>query len=345
VIRVVVAEDSPTARALLCAVLGTDPDITIVGEAVNGEEAVALTGTLKPDIVTLDLNMPVMDGIAATRAIMASHPTPIVLLTGSSVEQDIASSFDALGAGALAILDKPAGLGSDDLELRWAQLVQTIKALADVRVVRQRPLSPSRRKTPAVPHPPKGHLRPQIIAIAASAGGPTAVRDTLRAFPRSIDLPVLVVQHIAAEFAGGFADWLDGAIGTARRAVLATNGAALEPRTVYVAPSDRHLAVARERIALLNTPPVGGFRPSATVLFESIAMEYGNAGLGVILSGMGSDGVEGLRALRDAGGIVVAQDAASAAVNGMPAAAVQRGVVTVSLDPVGIGEYIAECLN
>jgi two-component system chemotaxis response regulator CheB len=345
VIRVLVVDDSPTVRALIAAVLGSDPDITVVGEAVDGEQAVAMAEKLTPDLITMDLHMPVMDGLAATRAIMMSHPTPIVVMTGSANAADVALGFEVLRAGALAITDKPSA-GTDTLEVQWARMIETVKALADVHVVRHRPRS-STPASPSAAQPIPRRVRASAIGVGASAGGPTAVRDFLASIPAAVATPVLVVQHIAAEFAAGFAAWLDTELGAARRVVVATQGARPLERTVYVAPAGRHLGLAPGggAIQLSDAPPMGGFRPSVTYLFESLARELGAAAIGVILSGMGSDGVAGLRALRDAGGLVIAQDRESSLVYGMPGAVTLAGIAETSLEPSAIGPYIAAAMG
>jgi len=337
-----VVEDSSTIRAMLAVVLQSDPGITVVGQAINGEEGIALAKELKPDLITMDLHMPVMDGIAATRAIMASHPVPIILMTGSSTKEDVALSFEALRAGALAIAAKPSQ-GGESLEVQWARLIESVKALADVRVVRHR--SPAAGASgPATPRQPPRKVVPRAIGIGASAGGPSAVRDLLAAVSPAVAVPILAVQHIAPGFIVGFASWLEGELRGSRgsrKVVVAQSGMVLRGDTVYLAPDGQHLGVtASATVSLSDQPPVGGFRPSASHLFESLALVFGDAAIGVILSGMGSDGVEGLRALRAAGGLVIAQNRESSLVYGMPAAAREAGIVDISLAPAAIGAYL-----
>jgi two-component system chemotaxis response regulator CheB len=344
VIRVLVVDDSPTVRAMIAAVLQSDPAITVVGQAGDGAQALAMVEQMRPDLITLDLQMPVMDGLATTRAIMAAHPTPIILMTGSSVKEDVALSFEALRAGALAITDKPSA-GAESLAVQWTRLVETVKALADVRVVRHRPLngvSPV-RGAPKVARP---HARAGAIGVGASAGGPKAVRDLLLSLPVSVPIPVLVVQHIAPGFTSGFAEWLEREIGSSRKVVVAQQGVVPRAHVVYLAPDGAHLGVtAGGALQLSDGPPVGGFRPSATFLFASLAKALGAAAIGVILTGMGSDGVDGLRALHAAGGAVIAQDADSSLVHGMPGAAEAAGIVQASMQPAEMGPYIASMLE
>lgn len=335
-IRVLMVEDSPTARLMLAAVLTSDPEITIVGEASSGDQALDLVMKLKPDLITMDLHMPVMDGLAATRAIMAAAPTPIILMTASSVREDVALSFEVLRAGALAITDKPSP-SAENTEAEWARLIELVKALADVRVVRH--LTPT-RPAGAIAAPPR--LAARVIGIGASAGGPTAMRDLLVSLPASMTLPILAVQHMAPGFTSGLADWLSAETGSARSVRVAQHGAPLAERTVYLAPDRMHLGVSRlGSILLSDEAPVGGFRPSATYLFASLAAVFGSAVIGVILSGMGTDGLEGLVQVHAAGGVVVAQDRESSLVHGMPGAVIAAGIVDASFAPVGIGRYLA----
>jgi two-component system, chemotaxis family, protein-glutamate methylesterase/glutaminase len=338
-IRVLVVEDMPTARQLVVGILSSDPEISVVGEAADGTEAVELVRRLQPDAITMDVMMMPMDGIQATTLIMAQRPTPIVIVTSLDVNE-VNLSMRALGAGALAALPKPRGPGSAGFAEDARRLLTTVKAMSRVALLRR----PGRRADPAPASPPpspRGALRGRIVAVAASTGGPAALQRMLARLPAGFPAPVLVVQHIALGFADGFARWLSGA--GPLRAIVATEGAALAPGCVYVAPDDRHLGVSPDgtRAALSDEPPVGGFRPSGTHLFGSVASAIGAGGIGVILSGMGRDGLAGLTRLRAAGGRVLAQDAASCAVNGMPGAVVEAGLADGVLSPEAIAERLA----
>ena len=322
-IRALVADDSPTARALLAALLAADPDIRVVAEAADGAEAVELTRTLRPDVVTMDIEMPRLDGFRATKRILTEAPTPIVIVSGLDVK-DVAISLEALRAGALAILPKPGGPAATQFEQESRHFVATVKAMARVRIVRRA----AERPAPVVPPPSaleRRAVRPEAVGIVASTGGPAALHRILSELPATYPHPVLLVQHIAIGFAEGLAHWLDGA--SKLRVKVAEPGERLQPATVYVAPDNRHLGAARDRtVELSDAPPVGGFRPSGTHLFEAMARAFGAASLGVVLTGMGRDGADGLRAVRTAGGTVLAQDEATSDVFGMPAAAIREGL-------------------
>jgi two-component system, chemotaxis family, protein-glutamate methylesterase/glutaminase len=346
VIRVLVVEDSPTARKLLVSLLSADPEITIVGEATDGAEGVAMCKQLKPDIVTMDIQMPTLDGIEATRRIMIDMPTPIVLV--STLDPgEVRRTMQAFRAGALAVHSKPTGPGTPKFERDARALVATVKAMAQVRLVRRWPAVPpyagQGSPPPAQPRPAQPAMRPgqraSVIGIVASTGGPNAVRTVLEGLPAAFVTPVLIVQHIAPGFAEGFAEWLRD---TSKRDVrIAQHGAQLEDGVVHVAGDDRHLEVSSNRIVVSDAAPLDGFRPSGSKLLWSLALSYGARAVGVILTGMGNDGVAGLRAVREAGGACYAQDEASSDVFGMPGAAVAAGVVTETTPLAEIADRLA----
>jgi two-component system chemotaxis response regulator CheB len=332
-IRVLVVDDSATARALLVEILRDDPDLEVVGEAKDGMEAVALTVQLRPQIVTMDIHMPRMDGFAATEKIMATVPTPIVLITATMENREVEMAMNALRAGALGVLPKPVGPGSPEFTEAARKLVSLIKAMADVKVVRRWPERAPEPASRAAAPPVRPGPRARVVAVASSTGGPAALHGLLSELPGDFPVPVLVVQHITAGFVAGLADWLNTASNL--RVKVAEDGEPLTPHTVYLAPDERHLGVSgRHAVALSTAPPVGGFRPSATYLFESVARAFGASAVAVILTGMGEDGVEGLLAVRQAGGRVIAQDESSSVVFGMPGAAIAAGLadLVVSLD-------------
>lgn len=320
-LRVLVADDSPTNRAILVAVLRSDPDIQVVGEARDGAEAVALTRKLRPDVVTMDVLMPRVDGFEATRQIMIEMPTPIVVVTGHTEGDGALMAMHALRAGALTIVPKSPTPTSAD----WCRhLVSTVKSMAEVKLVRRWGAKPSSPKINAVSRPTR------VVAIGASTGGPAALYRILSDLPEDFAAPILVVQHISSGFVGELAAWLNTA--SLLRVEVATPGARLAPRTMYLAADDGHLGLAdRSTIAISSADPVDGFRPSATHLFESVSRVFGASSLGIILTGMGSDGAAGLLTLRRSGGRVLAQDEESSVVYGMPRAAIELGAADVGV--------------
>ena len=309
-IRVLVAEDSLTVRELLTEILQSDSGITVVGQAKNGVEAVELATRLKPDLITMDIQMPVMDGFEATKEIMVRAPTPILIVSSSVSERDVESSLNAMRAGALVVVEKPDNPDSAKFDRRREHLLAMVKAMAQVKVVRRWASRP-RAVTPpaALPRAPGAPLR--LVAIAASTGGPAALQRILADLPRDFAAPILVVQHIATGFVAGLAHWLG--VSCDLRVQVAKDGERLLEHTVYLAPDGRHLGVREPgQVLVSEAPPINGFRPSATFLFQTAARVYGAGVAAVMLTGMGNDGVEGLRAIRAAGGLVLAGLVASA---------------------------------
>jgi two-component system chemotaxis response regulator CheB len=324
-IRVLVVDDSPTSRLLLVEILRADAEIEVVGQAADGLEAVEMVKRLRPDIVTMDVQMPRLDGFAATKRIMVETPTPI-LITTSVDPRALSVSLEAVRMGALAVQAKPGDPLAPGFDEAARELVRQVKAMSRVKVVRHSEREPAR--VPAAHAAAAAVLYDvpaEVVAIAASTGGPAALHRILTTLPADFPIPILVVQHLSRGFGPGFAGWLDKA--SPLRVKPAEEGEALRPGTVYVAVDDHHLCVSPSRkIHLSTAPAVGGFRPSGTVLFEAVATAFGRRAVAVILTGMGRDGVDGLRAIRRAGGRTVAESAATAVVYGMPGAAVLAGL-------------------
>jgi two-component system chemotaxis response regulator CheB len=325
-IRVLVAEDSATTRELLVQLLKSDPELQVIGEAKNGEEAVVMTKRLHPDVVTMDIRMPLLDGFEATKQIMVEAPTPIVIVSASVDVREVEVSINALRVGALTVIAKPEGPGAPDFAERSREFLATVKSMSQVKVVRH---WPTRQIRLPLPRSGQAHQRPRVMAIAASTGGPAALSHVLSELPGNFPVPVLVVQHIAPGFLAGFASWLNTNVSL--KVKIAEHGGPADPRTIYLPPDDRHLGFHDGALSVSNAPPVAGFRPSASYLFETTARTFGAATLAVVLTGMGQDGVDGLRVVRAAGGQVIAQDEASSVVYGMPGAAARAGVVDLVL--------------
>lgn len=334
-IRVLIAEDSAVTREYLTWVLGEDPDLEVVGAARNGEEAVELTERLRPDVIVMDVHMPVLDGFDAARQIMERVPTPIVMATASSSSAETRGAFHALEAGALILLNKPPAPWDPDHEKAARELLRTVKLMAEVKVVRRWAAAGIVGPAPRF----EGMGTPRVVAIGASTGGPQVLSSILAGLPGALSVPVLLVQHISDGFIGGFAEWL--ATRTTMAVVVAEHGDELCPGTVYVAGGGRHMTLSRQRrIALEADPPVHGFRPSISRLFESVAQAYGREAVGVLLTGMGRDGADGLRRLRDAGALTIAQDAATSVIFGMPGEAVRLDAAVDVLSPASIAEAL-----
>ncbi|MBZ0155718.1 MAG: chemotaxis-specific protein-glutamate methyltransferase CheB [Alphaproteobacteria bacterium] len=328
-IRVLVADDSGFARELIIAILSTDSEIRVVGEAVNGRDAVEKVKALKPDIVTLDIEMPVMDGLEAIEEIMASHAVPILVVT---TRGDARTAYAAIAKGALDLVAKP------DINLEEAQeFIDKIKLLSKIRVITH--LSgkriPKEEKEALKPVFKGGASEDRIVAIASSTGGPEALSIILSRLPSPFPCPIVIAQHISDGFVSGMVEWLKK---IAKREVkVPAAGEPLAPGVAYVSPSERHMEVTgSRRIAFVERHPKDIYRPSCDLLLSSVAEVYGSRGIGIILTGMGSDGVQGLERIKTAGGVTVAQDEKTSVVFGMPKVAIERGCVDsiLSLDEI-----------
>lgn len=344
-LRVVVVEDSPVARDLLVEILNGADDLTVVGEARNGEEGVQLVRELKPDVVTMDVQMPGMDGYEATREIMIVQPTPIVVISGSNDSPDAEKSMNSLQAGALTVIGKPSSPSSPDFETSARQVIETVRTMSRVKVVRQRrPRTSTPDAATVQTELPGSGSSARIVAIAASTGGPQTLHEILSLLPADFPLPIVCVQHISDGFTAGLVTWLNGLV--SMRVQVATHGEVLTPGTVYFAPEQYHLEVAANHtLVLSDQPPVGGFRPAASVLFDSVARSYGPQAIAIILTGMGRDGVDGLKALKQCGVHIVAQDEESCVVFGMPKAAIEEGLVSAVLAPSAIAAGLRHAIT
>jgi two-component system, chemotaxis family, protein-glutamate methylesterase/glutaminase len=317
-IRVLIVDDSLTVRGQLREVLSAAPELEVVGEAEDGKRAIELVQLLRPDVITMDMIMPVMSGVATTEYIMAHCPTPILIVSSSTNRGELFKTYDALAAGAVDVLDKAGGIDAGAMDAWERQLVSTVKLVSRIKVITH-----PRGRLRAVTAPPRRIAaggRPELIAVGASTGGPGALVEILRALPAGLGVPVALVLHINEPFGTAFAEWLDGQ--THHRVGFARDGEALDGGRVVMAPPDRHLAVERGRYRLTLDPPRHSCRPSVDVLFESIATSYGSGAAAALLTGMGRDGAAGLLQIRRAGGHTIAQDEATCVVFGMPREAI-----------------------
>jgi two-component system chemotaxis response regulator CheB len=336
-IRVVVVDDSSAMRELLVALVESTQNMHVVGIGANGEEALRLTRRLRPDVVALDMRMPQMDGLEATRRIMQECPTPIVIVSGSQRSGDVDLTLEALRAGALSVVRKP-GLADGTA---CQDLIEALRLMAGVPVVhrwRRAESGVPRRPAPARPSRPR--IYPDSSGLASSTGGPAALAAVFKPLPADFPLPILVVQHMTHGFTAGLVEWLAGE--TRLRVRLAQQGHSVRPGEVLVAPDGRHLELSRQGVIQLSqAAPYKGLRPSANVLFESLAASYGARAAGVMLTGMGDDGAAGLARLHQTGGYTYAQNEASCVVYGMPREAVLRGAVDEELPPESIATALA----
>lgn len=334
-VSVLVVDDSLICRQLICEALGQDSDLQVVGTCVDGREALAKVKELRPNVITMDVDMPVMDGLTAVEHIMAECPTPILVLTADPRQQAPELTCRALELGALGLRVKPS---IDDGLEAW-NLAKELKLLASVRVIRH--IRQTKKITPPVRNELPSLLPPSmgLVAVGASTGGPQVLHRMLADLPADFPAPIAIVQHINAAFAESLAGWLANSCRLKVR--LAQDGELLMPGHVLIAPPGMHMIIPfRGRVALKPGVERDGHMPSATVLLESAAKAYGRRALGVILTGMGEDGAAGMAAIKQAGGLTLAQNEESCVVFGMPGAAVERNAV----DHLVHGDEVAAAL-
>ncbi len=339
-IRVLVVDDSLSAREMLIAILETDPEIKVIGIAKNGKEAIELTASLKPDLITMDVLMPIMDGLEAVKEIMAYTPTPIIVVTALlSKEVDVA--FNALSLGVLDVCKKPTINDMTEGSTVRKELLKKIKVLSKVKVITHLAGRYKKIKTQPVISPPviANPSRFRIIAIASSTGGPRCLLKIFTGLPEDFPLPIVVVQHITDGFTDGLVAWLDKECKIS--VVVGKEGELLKPGKVFIAPSQYHMIVGDKKTIRLNdAPPVNVHRPSANMLLSSVANVYGHSSIGVILTGMGEDGALGIKAIKEIGGITFAQEESSCAIFGMPKTAINMNVVDKVLSLEAISEEL-----
>jgi two-component system chemotaxis response regulator CheB len=340
-IRVLVVDDSAVCRAFLSHILASDPRIEVVGAVDDGASALEAAVAIRPDVITMDIEMPGMNGYEATRRIMESTPTPIIVVSAADNVREIGMSFHAIESGALSVLPKPRGGDSPESQKQAADLVLMVKLMAEVKVIRrwtrgQEKTHPAAKPRDApVERPSAAREDGPVVLIGASTGGPMPIRTILSLLPPGFPAAVLVVQHIASGFGAGFAEWLAGSCDLPVH--IAVDGESVLPGRVYVAPDGAHLGVEKgPRIRFGLGAPENGLKPSVSYLFRTAAQVYGKNAVAILLSGMGKDGAEELKALKDGGAMTYAQDRASCVIFGMPGEAVRLGGASFTLPPEGI---------
>jgi two-component system, chemotaxis family, protein-glutamate methylesterase/glutaminase len=343
-VRVLLIEDSLTVRKRLVEVVSRDPGFEVVGEAAEGKRGIELCMALRPDVITMDMMLPGMNGLSATEYIMAHCPTPILIVSASLNRGEVFNTYDALAAGAVEVFEKPTGREDDQV---WERgFLSTLRVVSRVRVIthpRARLFGLTPVPDTSEPQPPAtGRGEFGLALLGASTGGPAALVELFGALPAQFQLPVLVVMHIGHPFAPAFAEWLRSQIG--RDASYARDGEPLAALggCVRLAPADQHLSLRGGRLRLTTDPPRHSCRPSVDVLFESVAREAGDRTAACLLTGMGRDGAAGLLALRRSGALTLAQDEASCVVFGMPREALLLGAAERMLKPTDMGRALGQ---
>ncbi len=343
-INLLIVDDSAVARTFLNYIFSLDPDIRVVGIARSGIEALELVKRNKPNVISMDIHMPVMDGFETTRKIMETFPTPIVLVSQSMNITEVSIAYKSIEAGALACVARPVSIDHPDFEKGAKELIQTIKLMSEVKLVRRwaKKEGPTETHTEAVAKKndfviPANHV--SLLAIGASTGGPSVILEILSGISKNIPFPVLITQHMSPGFEQGFADWLSHSSG------LPVSIAMHEERPVkghvYLAPTNFNMGVnAKGQITLSKAKANQHICPSIDFLFQSVSRVYGGSAVAIILSGMGSDGACGMKLLYDKGAVTIAQDEKSCVVYGMPKEAINAQAVKYVLPPTEISEFI-----
>jgi two-component system chemotaxis response regulator CheB len=341
IIKVLVVDDSPAMCKVLTDVINSDLQTIVAGVARNGKEAVEMAVCLKPDIITMDVDMPVMDGIEAIKQIMAYNATPILVVCASTMDVEMDKVFKAMSCGALDVIDKSQMSAVADRPY-GSILIEKIKFLSGIKVIRH-PLATLNKDAPQkalnIPKDVKQEVFEKIVAIAASTGGPSAILEVLKKLPKKFPCGIVIVQHITSGFLEGMVDWLNSECQI--KVKVAQDAERVCPGIAYLAPTDMQMRIGiGGEICLSDEPPYNGYKPSGDVLLESVAAVYKESAIGVILTGMGSDGAMGIRAIKQMNGKTIAQDEKSCAVFGMPKAAIEMGAVDKTLPPGKISEEI-----
>lgn len=348
IINALIVDDSAVAREFLAHVIQTDASIRVAGMACNGKEALDWLTRHQADVVLMDIHMPIMNGLEATRRIMATHPVPVIVVSASWDKEHVEKTFQALEAGAVAVMEKPAGLKNPLTPTLSTELVRTVKLMAGMPLVRRWTTTPAPTVPPAVlpspiPYTPeKSPIR--LVAVGASTGGPPVLQTLLQCLTPQFPLPVIIVQHIAPGFLSGMAEWLEKT--TSFPIGIPKDGDAMRPGRAYLAPDGRQMGVRRDgTITLCNAPPENSLKPSVSFLFRSVAHEFGPQAAGVLLTGMGRDGADELLSMRKAGGITFAQDKETSVVHGMPGEAIAAGAACYVKPPIEIARLLVSLVS
>lgn len=345
-IKVLIVEDSKVIREFIAYILSSDPEIKIIGMVCNGEEALEAVERLKPDVITMDIHMPKMDGLEATRRIMETQPTPIIIVSGSSVAKEVDRTFNALEAGAVAFVPRPRSIGTPEHESMAKELAQTVRLMSEVKVIKRWPRYRKQPTVPSVPVVGAGELpaHVQVVAIGCSTGGPMVLKTIISRLPDNFPVPVLIVQHISPGFIEGFVQWLTTS--SSFPVKVAAYGEYLLPGHAYVAPDGFHMEVDADKRIILNTgEPENGLRPSISHLLRSVARVFGKHAVGMLLTGMGKDGARELKIMRDKGAVTVVQDEQTSVIYGMPGEAVALGAAMYVLSPEEIADLLKKLVG
>ncbi|WP_291329757.1 chemotaxis-specific protein-glutamate methyltransferase CheB [Desulfovibrio sp. UCD-KL4C] len=348
-IKILIVDDSASIRKFFLEFFSNEPDLEVVGCAEDGESAFRMVKELKPDVVTMDVSLPDYDGFAVTRRIMEHTPVPIVIISAVYSASDVEIGLRMLDTGALAFHNKPS-LNDKFFHERMNEIIMSVRSMSEVKVVRRR--NRVQKNVEHRPVKPMKYFRQnvkntkaKIVCIGASTGGPLALKQILFDLPKTLPVPVLIVQHISSGFLQGLVNWLRD--NTGHNIKIAVQDELLKAGVVYFAPEDTHIQVASKgRVILSQNPAVNGIRPTIAEMFSSVAANFKEGCVGVLLTGMGRDGADGLLEIRHNGGYTIAQDKETSIIFGMPGEAVKLGaaVSVLPLEKIGpdINRYLLE---
>ena len=347
-IQVLVVDDSVVAQMHLSRILESDPKIEVIGAVPNGKVALDFIKTQAPDLILMDIDMPVLDGFETTRRIMETQPVPIIICTAATNTTDRAMTFRVMEAGAVACVEKPCGREHPEFETQANDLRQTVVTMSEVKVVRRwsklKMASPFRAQAVKPVEQKRSASDLRIIGIGTSTGGPPVLQTILSELPCDLAVPILIVQHIAGGFLSGMAGWLEET--SSLQIHIAVQGELPLPGHVYLAPDNFHMGVSTNgTIMLAREEPLNGVRPAVSFLFRSLAEVCGSHAVGVLLTGMGRDGAEELKLMRDNGAVTIAQDRESSVVHGMPGEAIRLGAAMHVLPADKIANFLIRLVN
>lgn len=354
-IRILIVDDSEVVTLLLKAIFEQQPDMEVVACAKNGREAIVMVEKWKPNLVTMDIHMPEMDGLEATRQIMSTLPVPIIIVSSAVTGKEAEVSFKGIEAGAIWVIEKPPGMSHPNFDIVRRELVDTARSMAGMKLVKRKYITKSVESPPPilpVTKTPDVTMNVELkhcelIALGCSTGGPQALQTIISRLPVDFPAPIVVVQHISSGFTTGMVNWL--AISSQLTLKVAEDGEVLKSGTIYFAPDDEHLLIKRNNdkltVSLDLGEPVNRFRPSATPLLESVAHTCPRTALGVLLTGMGNDGAQGLLAMRKAGCRTIVQDKESSVVFGMPNAALELEAVDEIVNLDVMADYLLSAVT
>jgi len=343
-ISVLIVDDSLTTREFLKHVIDADPELFVAGEAASGTEAVDKARSLKPDVIIMDIQMPDMNGYAATREIMENWPVPIVIHSTLVSPEQSDNIFAAMSAGAVAVTEKPPGIGHPQCDLLTRKLLRTVKLMSEIRVVRRKKqmkvaARPKRLSAEKAKEPKR-----RIVCIGASTGGPPVIQSIISNLDDNFNLPIIVVQHIAKGFLSGMLHWLKSY--TKRPLIVAKNGDHIKNNHIYFAPEDENLKITNNKQLIIEPQkPDSALKRPINHLFKSAAEIYGKGAIGILLTGMGNDGAAGLKELKERGAATIVQDRDTSVIFGMPQEAIKLDAAEFIMTPAEISKYLNETVK